>query len=158
MPGTLLSPAKLGIAVGLAGAAFLGYCVYFDNKRRSHPEFRKQLIERRRRRNNKSAESPDDVPILSDQKSIAQYFMQEIKKGELLLSQGDLEGSAEHFMNAITVCNAPGKLLSMLQTSLPVQAFDLLLNKLNKLNSYHMQTQRMPNALDGMVVDDGSVE
>jgi import receptor subunit TOM20 len=30
---------------GGVGLAFLGYCFYFDHKRRNHPEFRKRLIE-----------------------------------------------------------------------------------------------------------------
>jgi import receptor subunit TOM20 len=30
---------------GGAGLAFLGYCFYFDHKRRSHPDFKKKLIE-----------------------------------------------------------------------------------------------------------------
>lgn len=33
------------IIVGGLGVAFLGYCVYFDHKRRSHPDFKKRLIE-----------------------------------------------------------------------------------------------------------------
>lgn len=34
----------IAIAGGL-GLAFIGYCVYFDHKRRSHPDFKKNLIE-----------------------------------------------------------------------------------------------------------------
>lgn len=37
----------LGFAVGVFGLAFLGYCVYFDNKRRSDPNFKKKLRERK---------------------------------------------------------------------------------------------------------------
>jgi len=39
----MLSKTSLGIAA--AAAAFLGYCVYFDRKRRSDPDFRKKLKE-----------------------------------------------------------------------------------------------------------------
>ena len=31
-------------AGGLGVAALLGYCIYFDRKRRSHPEFKQKLI------------------------------------------------------------------------------------------------------------------
>ena len=34
--------------LGIGAAAFLGYCVYFDNKRRSAPDFRAKLKEKRR--------------------------------------------------------------------------------------------------------------
>ncbi len=32
------------VAGGLGVAALLGYCIYFDRKRRSHPEFKQNLI------------------------------------------------------------------------------------------------------------------
>lgn len=35
---------SVAIAGGL-GLAFVGYCVYFDHKRRSHPDYRKRVIE-----------------------------------------------------------------------------------------------------------------
>ena len=40
----MLSKNVTFIAGGV-GLALLGYCVYFDRKRRSHPDFRKNLIE-----------------------------------------------------------------------------------------------------------------
>ena len=36
--------AVLAIA-GLCGTAFIGYCIYFDKKRRSDPDFKKKLRE-----------------------------------------------------------------------------------------------------------------
>lgn len=30
---------------GLCGTAFIGYCIYFDKKRRSDPDFKKKLRE-----------------------------------------------------------------------------------------------------------------
>jgi hypothetical protein len=34
-----------GVAIaGGLGLAFFGFCVYYDHKRRSHPDFRKNLI------------------------------------------------------------------------------------------------------------------
>ena len=33
----------VGITVGLGAAAFLGYCIYFDHKRRSAPDFKDKL-------------------------------------------------------------------------------------------------------------------
>ena len=40
MPSSKYTMASLA---GL-GLCFLGYCVYFDRKRRSHPDFKKKLI------------------------------------------------------------------------------------------------------------------
>lgn len=32
---------------GVAGTLFLGYCIYFDKKRRSDPEYKKKVRERK---------------------------------------------------------------------------------------------------------------
>lgn len=45
---TMISKGTLGICAGVAGALFLGYCIYFDQRRRSDPEFKKKLRERRK--------------------------------------------------------------------------------------------------------------
>ncbi|KAI8433529.1 hypothetical protein MSG28_015557 [Choristoneura fumiferana] len=36
-----ITRTTLGIAVGIAGTLFLGYCVYFDQQRRKDPLFKK---------------------------------------------------------------------------------------------------------------------
>ncbi len=40
----MISKTVLSIA-GAAGAAFIGYCIYFDHKRRSDPNFKEKLRE-----------------------------------------------------------------------------------------------------------------
>lgn len=41
-----ISRTTLGIAAGIAGTIFLSYCVYFDKKRRSDPDYKKKVRER----------------------------------------------------------------------------------------------------------------
>jgi hypothetical protein len=44
---SLTTPQWIAVGTGAAlGAAFIGYCIYFDQKRRSDPDFRKKLKER----------------------------------------------------------------------------------------------------------------
>jgi import receptor subunit TOM20 len=43
----MVSKTALGIAAGICGTIFVGYCVYFDNKRRSDPNFKQKLKERK---------------------------------------------------------------------------------------------------------------
>lgn len=38
--------AALGIAAGVCGTLFLGYCIYFDHRRHADPDFKKKLRER----------------------------------------------------------------------------------------------------------------
>lgn len=43
---TMMSKTAIGIAAGICGTIFLGYCIYFDRQRRSDPNFKKKLKER----------------------------------------------------------------------------------------------------------------
>lgn len=42
-----ISRSTLGLAAGIAGTLFLGYCVYFDQQRRKDPLFKKKLRDRK---------------------------------------------------------------------------------------------------------------
>lgn len=45
--------SKTTVAVAAAGALFLGYCIYFDHKRRVAKDFKKKLHEKRQERESK---------------------------------------------------------------------------------------------------------
>lgn len=40
-----INKTTIGIAAGVAGTLFLGYCIYFDKKRRSDPDYKKKVRE-----------------------------------------------------------------------------------------------------------------
>lgn len=44
----MMSGKSSAIAAGVCGALFVGYCIYFDRKRRSDPNFKTKLRERER--------------------------------------------------------------------------------------------------------------
>lgn len=44
----MMSGKGSAIAAGVCGALFVGYCIYFDQKRRSDPNFKNKLRERER--------------------------------------------------------------------------------------------------------------
>ncbi|KAL1124578.1 hypothetical protein AAG570_001202 [Ranatra chinensis] len=130
---TMVSKTALGIAAGICGTLFVGYCVYFDRQRRSDPNFKKKLRERKFiRRANKAKSSKPDVklPDLRNHEAIQTFFLQQIQMGEELLGQGDIQGGVEHFGNAVVVCGQPNQLLQVLQQTLPTEAFQLLLQRL----------------------------
>ncbi|XP_055383746.1 mitochondrial import receptor subunit TOM20 homolog [Condylostylus longicornis] len=128
-----INKTTIGIAAGVAGTLFLGYCIYFDKKRRSDPEYKKKVRERRRRQ--KKAGAKNDLPNFHDQEAIERYFLQEIQLGETLIATGDFEKGVEHLANAIVVCGQPTKLLQILQKSLPAQVFAMLIQKMQELGS-----------------------
>lgn len=126
----MVSKAAIGIAAGICGTLFIGYCIYFDRKRRSDPNFKKKLRERRRARRAATKTTGTKLPDLKDHEAVQRFFLQEVQLGEELLAQGDLEGGVEHLGNAVAVCGQPNQLLQVLQQTLPPQVFHLLLQRL----------------------------
>ncbi|XP_050732240.1 mitochondrial import receptor subunit TOM20 homolog [Eriocheir sinensis] len=123
--------SALGVCAGVAGALFLGYCLYFDHRRRSDPNFKKKLRERRRRANRgRPGGGAVTWPNLKDQEAVQKFFLSEVQAGEELLAQGEIEAGVDHLSRAVAVCGQPQQLLQVLQQTLPPQVFQLLLHKL----------------------------
>ncbi|KAL7731595.1 hypothetical protein ACLKA6_017534 [Drosophila palustris] len=139
-----INKTAIGIAAGLAGTLFIGYCIYFDKKRRSEPDYKKKVRERRRR-NRKTGSSKQGMPNLNDHEAIERYFLQEIQLGETLIARGDFETGVEHLANAIVVCGQPARLLQVLQSSLPAQVFAMLIIKMQEFGN------RAAESSDGLV-------
>ena len=138
-----LSGKSLGLWAGLGTAAFLGYCIYFDHRRRSHPDFRRKLREKRKAASKSSgAAAGPALPDFSDQEAVQRFFLQEVQMGEELLATGDIQNGGwvrisltlvagvEHLSLAVAVCGQPHSLLSVLQQTLPPQIYQLLLQNL----------------------------
>uniref|UniRef100_A0A8C7G8C5 Translocase of outer mitochondrial membrane 20b n=1 Tax=Oncorhynchus kisutch TaxID=8019 RepID=A0A8C7G8C5_ONCKI len=116
------------IAAGVCGALFVGYCIYFDKKRRSDPNFKNRL--RERECCPLCVVELLQLPDLKDAEAVQKFFLEEIQLGEELLAQGDYENGIEHLTNAIAVCGQPQQLLQVLQQTLPPPVFQMLLTKL----------------------------
>ena len=85
---------------GVAGTLFLGYCIYFDRKRRSDPEFKKKLREsmsfyyiyvclqvlliwdvfvaERKKKVNVSKSGGTVLPDLKDPEAVQNFFLREV--------------------------------------------------------------------------------
>jgi len=126
------SSKSLGLWAGIGTAAFLGYCIYFDRKRRSHPDFRRKLREKRKAASRGGgSNSGPQLPDFSDQEAVQRFFLQEVQLGEELLATGDITNGVEHLALAVAVCGQPHSLLSVLQQTLPPQIYQLLLQNLD---------------------------
>jgi len=117
-------------AAAVSGLLVLGYCIYFDHQRRSDPNFKKNLREKRKQRRLAKSSTGSSMPDLRDQEAVQKYFLSEVQLGEELLSQGDVDNAVEHLGSAIAVCGHPQQLLHILQQTLPPQVFHLLLQRL----------------------------
>ncbi|CAG2220597.1 mitochondrial import receptor subunit TOM20 homolog [Mytilus galloprovincialis] len=134
----MLSRSSIGIAAAAGSLCFLGYCIYFDRKRRSDPDFKRKLKEKRSRasQNKKQGGGKTNVqlPDLSSPEAMQKFFLQEVQIGEDLLAQGEIEEGVEHLSVAVAVCGQPQHLLQVLQQTLPPQVFQLLIQKLPTVN------------------------
>ena len=110
-------------------------------KRRSHPDFKRKLREKRKAANRAGGDSSGpQLPDFSDQEAVQRFFLQEVKfslfldseivtwscssqvqLGEELLATGDIANGVEHLSLAVAVCGQPHSLLGVLQQTLPPQ-------------------------------------
>ena len=87
MSTRLLGWVSAGAAIG-----FAGYCVYFDHKRRSAPDYREKVMARRNKQQENLRKSktvvnfPDMLRPNPDE--IQQFFLRELQRGEQLLAEG----------------------------------------------------------------------
>lgn len=121
-------------AASLAAAAFVGYCIYFDHKRRSAPDYKQKIRENRRSaakaKGSRGTSSGRPLPNLRNPTEMQAFFLQEVQLGEELMSTGNLEEGTEHICNAITLCGQPQQLLQIFQQTLPPEHFAMIIQKL----------------------------
>ncbi|CAH1261834.1 TOMM20 [Branchiostoma lanceolatum] len=102
----ITTKTALSLAAGVCGTLFLGYCIYFDHKRRNDPGFKQKLRERRKKQ--KAGQKPQTstkIPDLKDTEAVQKFFLEEVQLGEEQLAQGDFENGVEHLTNAgVAVC------------------------------------------------------
>ncbi|XP_075170463.1 mitochondrial import receptor subunit TOM20 homolog [Haematobia irritans] len=65
-----INKTAIGIAAGVAGTLFIGYCIYFDSKRRSDPDYKKKVRERRRKNRKNGTHARNGLPNLNDHEAI----------------------------------------------------------------------------------------
>ncbi|TEA39608.1 hypothetical protein DBR06_SOUSAS3410049 [Sousa chinensis] len=120
-------------ALAACGAvAFLGYCVYFDRKRRGDPKagkkgtkeepfgvVKRQLYSKRGRKRRYLWDPAKNEKL--------QLFLQEVRMGELWLSKGK---NVNILFNALLVCGQPQELLKVFKHTLPPKVFEMLLCKI----------------------------
>uniref|UniRef100_A0A8C6VHM3 TOMM20-like protein 1 n=1 Tax=Naja naja TaxID=35670 RepID=A0A8C6VHM3_NAJNA len=119
--------ALLWLLAGACGLVLLGYCVYFDRKRRNATDFKQRLRESKSR-GRESCRPCGPLPALG--RRLQEFFLQEIQLGELWLTKGEQKKSVEHLINAISVCAQPNQLIQVLEQTLPPQVFEMLVHSI----------------------------
>ncbi|XP_021961636.1 mitochondrial import receptor subunit TOM20 homolog isoform X1 [Folsomia candida] len=115
--------AVIGAAIG--GLIAVG-CLYFDHRRRSDPNFKNKLRERRRKL--RLAMVPlDEIPEFHSQDEVRTYFSQEVQMGHAFLDGGQIQEAILHFGRALSVYHEPQQLLSIWNQTLPPGIAQLIL-------------------------------
>ncbi|XP_055331110.1 mitochondrial import receptor subunit TOM20 homolog B-like [Paramacrobiotus metropolitanus] len=121
--------SKLFLGAVAGATAVVGYCIYFDHTRRSHPLYR-QRVREKRARNRAAANRATGMPDPTDPEAMQRYFMIQLQRGEACLMNGMVEESVQHFSNAVRASGSPSQLLRILAESLPPQVFSLIVRAL----------------------------
>ena len=107
MATSIRPSAIIAATVGAAAAAFVGYAIYFDHRRRTDPEFRKAL-KRDAKREARIAKTQQDAQgqqqraqiramiqeakeegFPSNPQEMEEYFMEHVAQGERLQNDGE---------------------------------------------------------------------
>ncbi|CAF3351041.1 unnamed protein product [Rotaria sp. Silwood1] len=102
-------------AVGL-GISFVGYCVYFDRKWRSAPDFIEKL-----------------KMDMSNLEIMRRYFLEQVQRGEDCLSCGDIDNGIEYLAKAVVICSQPQNLMEFFQQTLSSEIFQELIRRLPRI-------------------------
>jgi import receptor subunit TOM20 len=120
-----LKPSTIAaISVGTVVTGFLAYAIYFDHKRRTDPEFRKQL-KRESKRTQRAAKEQEEAQGAEQKKAIREavalaneegfpkdpeeveaYFMQEVAQGEGMVQKGESPEALYSYRSANNVAGA----------------------------------------------------
>ncbi|VDK47945.1 unnamed protein product [Anisakis simplex] len=88
----LFSRQQVITAASVAAAAFVGYCLYFDHKRRSAPDYKQKIRENRRAaanaRSSGAAGGGRQLPNMSNPTEVQAFFLQEVQLGEEMIAEG----------------------------------------------------------------------
>ncbi len=125
-------------STGVILSASLAYALYFDHKRRSDPDFRKNLKKQQKKisRLNEEAskaaersqkdkirrmvEEANEEGFPKDPEEMESYFMQEVARGEGMCSDGsDPVEAALCFYRALKVYPQPRELISIYDKTVP---------------------------------------
>ncbi|KAK7188152.1 MAS20 protein import receptor [Paraphaeosphaeria sporulosa] len=145
-----LKPATIvAISVGTIVTGLAAYAVYFDHKRRTDPEFRKQLKKESKRQARAAKEeaeahgkeqkkaireavaSANEEGFPKDPEEVEAYFMQEVAQGEGMVQSGMATGAdpveaALCFYRALKVYPNPRELINIYDKTVPKPVLDIL--------------------------------
>lgn len=84
--------------------------------------------------------------ILGLSQNFEAYFLEEIQRGEVLITEGNFEGGTDHLVKTIIECNDPNKLFRHLEATMPEEVTTMVYKK---LIIYNQTMQKEKKKTDG---------
>ncbi|KAL7742570.1 hypothetical protein ACLKA6_007546 [Drosophila palustris] len=120
------------LVTGLATLAIVGYCIYFDQKRRKDPHYKRRIYERREfDRRLKLPEIDENMSELNVE--VVEYFLHRVYLGETYFRRNDWNRAVHNFANAIMICANPTIFLHKLHRVMPKEFYDLIMTRVQLL-------------------------
>ncbi|KAF1751581.1 hypothetical protein GCK72_018135 [Caenorhabditis remanei] len=116
-----LNKSNVVLAAGVAGAAFLGYCIYCNHKRINALEYKDKIRQKRR--------TQAGAGGMESQKQ--QSFVQEVQLGQQLMVAGNVEEGAVHIANAVMLCGESQHFLSIFKQTLSEEKYRAVVQQLS---------------------------
>merc|ERR1712080_559830 len=140
----------VAVVAGIAGVSFIGYCIYFDKKRRSDPKYKQKLKEKRLQAKTEAAKTSKlNLPDMKVQEAVQKFFLEEVQKGEDCLASNNIDMCVKHLTNAIAVCGQSQQLLGVFKQTLPPNVFQMLIQNLALLGRAEMQQMQSMGGVPG---------
>ncbi|OAD05054.1 hypothetical protein MUCCIDRAFT_36177, partial [Mucor lusitanicus CBS 277.49] len=134
------------ISTAVVASFGLGFLIYYDSKRRSDPQFKKQLKRERKKaakqeklQKEKEISSvegliasvletvaKEDFPESAEEKEA--YFMEKVALGEALCKEGRDDDAVLPFYKALKIYPAPLELIMIYQKTVPEKVFRIIVN------------------------------
>ncbi|KAI0978644.1 hypothetical protein GJ496_000527 [Pomphorhynchus laevis] len=117
------------------GVSFLGYCVYFDQKRRSAPDFKEKLIIKRleaaeRKQNSTKLSIDFELPDITCTDSMHNFLTSNITLADTAYASSDFSSAGEYYAIALACTPMSTNLFEIISQAVNPETVEIIQQKL----------------------------
>eukprot|EP00124_Ichthyophonus_hoferi_P002234 Ihof_evm4s144 gene=Ihof_evmTU4s144 len=146
-----------------AAAAIVAGFLALDHVRRSDPEYKDKIKEKRKQLKEKSQQARDqqakaaeaEAALQAQQAGVAaqqQKLVMELEEGQKAYAEKDLESAAMHFANAVRISDSPMDIAMFLKQNLETSVFELMMKFLDPEVFRDKYFDTFPGATSGLLI------
>eukprot|EP00053_Salpingoeca_punica_P009324 m.83490 g.83490 ORF g.83490 m.83490 type:complete len:133 (+) comp14976_c0_seq2:198-596(+) len=118
-----------GVLIAAAATAVVAGCILFDRHRRSAPDFKEKLREKRRRQKHQ-AEAAQREAEMPSQEALQLFLRQRWMTAMQLLNEGNPQEAVPLICSVLRMHSEPMQLLNRLQRELPGEIYAMIIHTL----------------------------